>query len=118
MNKEKTYEIRAGWLSNEKIGDLFVGSGNRKDVLAFAYDDHWLDQHSKFVLDLNLYPFSGRQFCNNGLFSFLQDASPDRWGRNLLKYVVADNYKQWAGLANISRSEIIKMSRIFERGLS
>lgn len=94
MNKEETYEIRAGWLSNEKIGDLFVGSGNRQDILAFAYDDNWLDQHSKLVLDLNLYPFSGRQFCNNGLFSFLQDASPDRWGRTLLKYKEQDNAKK------------------------
>ena len=54
MNKEETYEIRAGWFSNKKIGALFVGLGNRQDVLAFAYDDNWLDRHSKLVLDLNL----------------------------------------------------------------
>ena len=34
-----------------------------------------------------------------------------------IRTIVADNYKKWAGLAKIPRSEIIKMNRIFERGL-
>lgn len=85
MKNEAVYEIRAGWLNDEKIGDLIVGSGKRQDVLAFEYDEQWLQNHSNCVLDLNLLPYTGRQYAENGMFSFLEDASPDRWGKMLLK---------------------------------
>ena len=35
MKNETVYEIKAGWLNDEKIGDLIIGSGKRQDVLAF-----------------------------------------------------------------------------------
>lgn len=85
MKNETIYEIRAGWLNDKKIGDLIVGSGKRQDVLAFEYDEQWLQDYSNCVLDLNLLPYTGRQYAENGMFSFLEDASPDRWGKMLLK---------------------------------
>lgn len=85
MKNEVMYEIRAGWLNNEKIGDLIVGSGKKQDVLAFEYDDMWLENHSNCLLDMNLLPYSGRQYAEQGMFSFLEDAAPDRWGKMLLK---------------------------------
>lgn len=85
MKNETVYEIRAGWLNDEKIGDLIIGSGKRQDVLAFEYDERWIQDHSNCVIDLNLLPYTGRQYAENGMFSFLEDASPDRWGKMLLK---------------------------------
>ncbi len=85
MKKEQIYEVRAGWLDNETIGHLIVGSDKRQDVLAFEYEEEWIQNHADCFLDPNLLPYTGRQYAENGMFSFLEDASPDRWGKMLLK---------------------------------
>lgn len=85
MNQERIYGLHAGWHDNELIGKFIIGSDRKQDVFAFAYDDRWLENHPDFLLDPDIFPFPGRQYAPNGLFSFLEDASPDRWGRELLK---------------------------------
>lgn len=78
------YLIYAGWLKpNQIIGYLYIEKQNGSNVCSFEYDNNWL-KHNAITFDPEIELFPGRQYSNNGLFGFLKDISPDRWGRLLL----------------------------------
>lgn len=78
------YLIYAGWLEpNEIIGYLYIDNENGNIVSSFEYEEKWLSDNC-FMFDPEIELYSGRQYSNNGLFGFLKDISPDRWGRVLL----------------------------------
>ena len=89
MKNENQILIYAGWLKEpEQIGILFSGiNAKGNNTLSFEYSDGWLANHSEMTLDPDLFPYTGRQFLMAGKsnFGFLSDASPDRWGRLLMK---------------------------------
>ena len=85
MKDEKSYELHAAWEEGHCIGRLIISHDRRGQMIAFEYEEDWLEKHSGFMLDPELFPFPGRQYAEAGLFGFLEDASPDRWGRELLK---------------------------------
>ena len=85
MKDEKSYELHAAWEEGHRIGRLIIGHDRRGQMIAFEYEEDWLEKHPGFMLDPALFPFPGRQYAETGLFGFLEDASPDRWGRELLK---------------------------------
>ena len=78
------YLIYAGWLEpNQLIGYLYIDKENGINISSFEYDDNWLKNNS-IVIDPEIELYPGRQYSNKGLFGFLRDISPDRWGRVLL----------------------------------
>ena len=85
MRGEKIYTLHAGWLKDAWIGNLIIGSDRKQQVIAFEYASDWLESHPDFFLDPEIFPYSGRQYAERGNFLFLEDASPDRWGRELMK---------------------------------
>ena len=85
MKDEKSYELHADWEEGHRIGRLIISHDRRGQMIAFEYEEDWLEKHPGFMLDPALFPFPGRQYAEAGLFGFLEDASPDRWGRELLK---------------------------------
>ncbi len=85
MKDEKSYELHAAWEEGHRIGRLIISHDRRGQMIAFEYEEDWLEKHPGFMLDPALFPFPGRQYAEAGLFGFLEDASPDRWGRELLK---------------------------------
>ena len=77
--------VCAGWDNDMTIGTLFVTSSCK---MSFEFDETWRQQHSKIFLDPDLSCFKqGRQFLpsEKSCFGFLSDASPDRWGRTLIR---------------------------------
>lgn len=70
----------------KKLGILYVNTLRGVEHYSFAYDDDWLKQ-SKFLfyLDPEISMFSGRQYSTKNIFGMFADASPDRWGRVLMK---------------------------------
>lgn len=84
MRNEKTYTLHAEWENNRKIADLYIAPGRTEDLISVSYDPDWLNDHFLLTLDPEIIPLEGRQ-TKKGLYGFLQDASPDRWGRTLLQ---------------------------------
>lgn len=39
-------------------------------MIAFEYEEDWLEKHPGFMLDPALFPFPGRQYAEAGLFGF------------------------------------------------
>lgn len=85
MISSKQYTIHAGWENDALIGTLYVVNQRGTDILSFEYDISWLEKHPILFLDPELYSTLGRQYCTESTFHFLADASPDRWGRMLIK---------------------------------
>lgn len=70
----------------KKLGVLYVDTLRGTEHYSFEYDDNWL-KNSKFSfhLDPDISMFSGRQYTTKSIFGMFSDASPDRWGRVLMK---------------------------------
>lgn len=70
----------------KKLGVLYVDTLRGTEHYSFEYDDTWL-KNSKFSfhLDPDISMFSGRQYTTKSIFGMFADASPDRWGRVLMK---------------------------------
>jgi len=69
------------------IGRLYVNVIKGSESYAFEYDPSWLrDTQLSVMLDPELMPYSGRQYPKGkAIFGVFADASPDRWGRVLMK---------------------------------
>ena len=68
------------------MGLLYVNIVRGGETYSFEYDENWLKKTaSKFALDPELMPYSGRQYpSGKNIFGVFADASPDRWGRILM----------------------------------
>ncbi len=81
-------ELCAGWLEDAPlIGHLYIDRARGTEVMSFAYSPDWIRLHPNLKLDPDLSVSGGRQFPVNGRnsFGFLEDISPDRWGRKLIE---------------------------------
>lgn len=70
------------------MGSLYVDGSRAKEILSFEFEESWHNSefaHINFDPDLQF--FKGRQFApaNKSMFGIFADASPDRWGRTLMK---------------------------------
>ena len=65
-------------------GSLYVTEDRTKTTSVFAYDSQYLAQAGAYPLQPDLPLVEGRQVISGSLPGALQDASPDRWGRNLI----------------------------------
>ena len=69
-----------------KLGILYVDSLRGTEHYSFEYDEEWLrNTNFRYHLDPDLSMFTGRQYTTKQIFGLFADASPDRWGRVLMK---------------------------------
>lgn len=73
-------------INNTQVGSLFIDKIKNKNIISFSYNPSFLNSKDFFNIDPNLSLSIGRQYSQpKSLFGFLEDCSPDRWGRMLLK---------------------------------
>lgn len=70
--------------------DSFVGTirfevHRGKEICSFSYDEGYLERPNPLRLDGSLYLQKGYQYSNEGMFPFIEDMLPDRWGRALIR---------------------------------
>ena len=66
-------------------GTLYVTEDRSKITSVFAYEPEYLAHPSAYPIQPDLPLVEGRQPITGSLPGALQDASPDRWGRNLIQ---------------------------------
>ncbi len=77
--------VRAGWIFGDPvIGRCRINRDRGNEVISFKYNAEWLDKHPSFVLGPDVFNTAGWQYPEHSVFGFLEDCSPDRWGRRLL----------------------------------
>lgn len=90
-SNQKTIFVYDDFSSGSPIlmGTLYVNIIKGGESYSFEYDKDWLKKTSlKLTLDPELMPYSGRQYpTGKTIFGLFADASPDRWGRVLMKNV-------------------------------
>lgn len=70
----------------KRLGILYIDTLRGTEHYAFEYDDNWLKESKfSFHLDPDISMFSGKQYTTKSIFGIFADASPDRWGRVLMK---------------------------------
>ncbi len=69
------------------LGILYISVIRGTESYAFEYSRDWLSKTNLSIsLDPELMPYPGRQFpSGKNIFGLFADASPDRWGRVLIK---------------------------------
>lgn len=70
----------------KQLGTLYVNTLRGTEHYSFEYNEDWLKESKlSYHLDPELSMFSGRQYSTKSIFGIFADASPDRWGRVLMK---------------------------------
>lgn len=83
--KQITVDMSAScFLQTETVGALGHDMIRGNATYQWEYDSQWLRLHRGITLSSDLLNTGGPQFAQGRLFSFLQDAMPDRWGRRLI----------------------------------
>ena len=89
MANEKTILVYDHFTDEHPVlmGKLYVNVIRGGETYSFEYDRNWLAQSKLSVsVDPSLYDTVGRQYPgDNNIFGVFADASPDRWGRILMK---------------------------------
>lgn len=68
------------------LGTLTIESKKGKTYCYFQYDKGWIVEHGDIFLDPDLLNISDHQYPEDRImFAFLEDCSPDRWGRTLIR---------------------------------
>lgn len=70
-----------------KVGQLWGRIRNGRESMSFEYDRNWLNHPKRFSLDpaLKLAAGSFHAASDKPLFGAIDDSSPDRWGRLLMR---------------------------------
>ena len=100
-NNQKTIYVYDDFSFEEPVllGCLFVNVIRGEESYSFEYDKNWLHNYSYSMnLDPELLAINGRQYpSGKNIFGVFADASPDRWGRILMKKrerILADKEKR------------------------
>ncbi len=82
----ESFYVCAGWLKdNPIIGSCRVERTRGSEVISFQYSLKWLNRFPDFFLGPDVANVSGIQYPQPGrCFGFIEDASPNRWGRKLM----------------------------------
>ena len=86
MNKE--IQIFDAWSNDElrPLGILYVNVSKGRESYSFQYKKSYLEGNHPQILDPRLSFYEGHQYPPDGtLWGIFEDASPDRWGRTLMK---------------------------------
>jgi len=78
--------VCAGWKNgNPVIGECFIERTRGEEIVSFQFDKDWI-LNNHVIIDPELDLVTGRQYPKTkSVFGFLEDVSPDRWGRRLLE---------------------------------
>ena len=95
---------------NVLLGTVFVDNVRGKEAYSFAYSDNaLLNNYSNYIIDEEIMFTKGRQFKSDSSipYHFLEDSSPDRWGRNLIKRNASQKNLQFSdyllGVSDLTR---------------
>ena len=84
---DKVIYVYAGWIPDDPQVGIYRANREHRTVM-FQYDDRWISDFG-INIDPELSLTSGWQFLSHAgtdkTFGFISDASPDRWGRNLVR---------------------------------
>ena len=73
------------YLADEYLGELAVDYVRGRETYMFRYDPAYL-RTDRPMLDPAIRNVTGPQYPQtNGIFGFLADVAPDRWGRKLIR---------------------------------
>ena len=73
------------YLADEYLGELAVDRVRGRETYMFRYDPAYLCA-GRPLLDPAIRNVTGPQYpLTNGIFGFLADVAPDRWGRKLIR---------------------------------
>ena len=70
MKDEKSYELHAAWEEGHRIGRLIISHDRRGQMIAFEYEEDWLEKHPGFMLDPALFPFPGGSMQKRACLAF------------------------------------------------
>ena len=73
------------FLNDEYIGNLYVDETRGKEEFSFSFTNDFLLKKDPSMIDPELFTFNGRQYASNGVFGFVNDMIPDRFGRLLIE---------------------------------
>ena len=73
------------YFNEEYIGELYFDSVRGEEISSFRYASDYLTSSKPFQIDPELPLFSERQYASKGIFSFLSDMIPDRFGKLLIE---------------------------------
>ena len=73
------------FLNDEYIGNLYVDETRGKEEFSFSFTNDFLLKKDPLMIDPELFTFNGRQYASNGVFGFVNDMIPDRFGRLLIE---------------------------------
>lgn len=68
----------------EDLGTLTHEQLRGSASYCWTFAPSWLKQHSDITISADIHNINGPQYASKKIFSFLQDAMPDRWGRRLI----------------------------------
>jgi len=68
------------------VGNCYWTEKRSKISSVFSYDEDYLLGRNNWNIDPHLSLFTGAQSSKNGLPGAFRDASPDRWGQNLIRH--------------------------------
>lgn len=84
---DKVIYVYAGWIPDDPQVGIYRANREHRTVM-FQYDGRWISDFG-INIDPELSLTSGWQFLSHAgtdkTFGFISDASPDRWGRNLVR---------------------------------
>lgn len=87
-NTQETIYVYDDFSFNEPtmLGILYINAIRGNEVYSFEYNKDWLEKTDYSIkLDPNLSLITGRQYASDKhIFGLFADASPDRWGRQLI----------------------------------
>ena len=73
------------YLAEEYLGELAVDHVRGRETYVFRYDPAYL-RSDRPLIDPSIQNVTGPQYpLTNGIFGFLADVAPDRWGRKLIR---------------------------------
>ena len=73
------------YLAEEYLGELAVDHVRGRETYMFRYDPAYL-RSDRPLIDPSIQNVTGPQYpLTNGIFGFLADVAPDRWGRKLIR---------------------------------
>ena len=99
--------------SGRKVGRIWFGSNQSRQFTRFEYDEEWLNWVDRFMISPDLPLKPGGSFkskrnsdgASSSLHGCFQDASPDSWGRQLLRYEMQnDNPAEFDYLTHVNDS--------------
>ena len=86
MKKVSTQKYQV-YINKTNIGFVEFEGVRAKEIVSFVYSDAFLNSSDFFNIEPDLFKTRERQYPTKGaLFGFLEDCSPDRWGKKILRY--------------------------------